>query len=82
MGGKIRFTYLDGKVISGIYEVEGDMVTATASNGRTRIASLEDSMLSPEILAKVLLLHMHQDESRSHERPSWRLPLPRCARVH
>jgi hypothetical protein len=62
-GGKIRFTYLDGKVISGIYEVEGDMVTATASNGRTRIASLEDSMLSPEILAKVLLLHMHQDES-------------------
>jgi hypothetical protein len=58
---KSRFTYHDGKVISGSYKIEGDRITATASNGRTRIASLEDSMLSSETLAKVLLLQLHHE---------------------
>ena len=37
------------------------MITVTASDGRTKTAEIEDSMLSPETLAKMLLLQLHQE---------------------
>jgi hypothetical protein len=38
------------------------MITVTAPDGRTKTAGIEESMLSPEILAKVLLLQLQQEE--------------------
>jgi hypothetical protein len=43
----------DGKHISGRYAVEDGIVTVTAG-------VIEDSMLSPETLARVLLLQLHR----------------------
>jgi hypothetical protein len=60
-GGEISFTYLDGKVISGRFEVEAGVATVTTSDGLVTKASIEDSMLSPETFAKVLLLQMHKN---------------------
>jgi hypothetical protein len=50
----------DGKRISGRYAVEDGIVTVTASNGRITKGVIEDSMLSPETLARVLLLQLHR----------------------
>ena len=36
------------------------LVTVTLSDGRKTTADIEESMLSPEILARVLLLQMHR----------------------
>jgi hypothetical protein len=52
---------VDGKRISGRYVVKDGMVTVTASDGRTTRAVIEDSMLSPETLAKTLLLQLHRN---------------------
>jgi hypothetical protein len=52
----------DGKRISGRYVVRDGMVTVIASDGRTRTAAIEDSMLSQEILAKTLLLQICRRE--------------------
>ena len=38
------------------------MITVTSPDGRTKTAEIEDSMLSPETLAKVLLLQLQQQE--------------------
>ncbi len=44
-----------------VFEVEGGVITVTAADGRVMKASIEDSMLSPETLAKVLLLKMYKN---------------------
>jgi hypothetical protein len=46
--------------VSGRFEVSHGMITVTASDGRTRTVEIEESMLGPETLAKVLLLQLHQ----------------------
>jgi hypothetical protein len=61
--GEISFTYLDGKVMSGRFEVERGIVTVTTSDGRLTKASIEDSMLAPETLAKVLLLQLYKNNN-------------------
>jgi hypothetical protein len=48
--GEIKFTYLDGTVISGRFEVEG-VLTVTTSDGRFLKADAR----------KVLLLQMHKN---------------------
>ncbi len=58
---EVRFTYPDGTVLSGKFEVEGGVITVTAADRRVMKASIEDSMLSSETLAKVLLLKMYKN---------------------
>ena len=48
--------------LSGLFNVSGGMITVTAPDGRTKTAGIEDSMLSPETLARVLLLQLQQEE--------------------
>jgi len=59
---KINLQDADGKRILGSFEVTGGLITVTARDGRTKTAEIEESMLSPEILAKVLLLQLQQEE--------------------
>lgn len=54
----------DGKRISGRYAVKDGIVTVTASNGRITKGAIKDSMLSPETLARVLLLQLHRHAAR------------------
>ena len=52
----------NGQRISGRNNVVRDgIVTVTAADGRTTRGTIEDSMLSPETLAKTLLLQLHQE---------------------
>ena len=62
MNEKINLQDADGKRILGSFEVTGGLITVTARDGRTKTAEIEESMLSPEILAKVLLLQLQQEE--------------------
>jgi hypothetical protein len=57
---KISFQDAEGNRVSGRFEVSHGMITVTASDGRTRTVEIEESMLGPETLAKVLLLQLHQ----------------------
>jgi hypothetical protein len=61
MSEKISFQDADGKRISGQFHVSDGMITVTADDGRTMTAEIEASMLSPEILARMLLLQLHQE---------------------
>jgi hypothetical protein len=45
----------DGNRISGRFHVSDGMITVTASDGRTKTAQIEKSMLSHETLARMLL---------------------------
>ena len=62
MNEKISFKDPNGKRLSGLFNVSGGMITVTAPDGRTKTAGIEESMLSREILAKVLLLQLQQEE--------------------
>ena len=62
MSEKINLQDADGKRILGSFEVTGGLITVTARDGRTKTAEIEDSMLGPETLAKVLLLQLQQEE--------------------
>jgi hypothetical protein len=59
---KISFKDPNGKHLSGLFDVSGGMITVTGPNGRTKTAGIVDSMLSPETLARVLLLQLQQEE--------------------
>jgi len=59
---KISFQDPNGKHLSGLFNVSGGMITVTAPDGRTKTAGIADSMLSPETLARVLLLQLQQEE--------------------
>ncbi len=62
MSKQISFEDGNGKRLSGLLNVSGGMITVTAPDGRTKIANIEESLLSPETLAKVLLLQLQQEE--------------------
>ena len=49
-----------GNRVSGRYVVKHGMVIVTAFDGRTTTGVIEDSMLSPETLAKTLLFQLHR----------------------
>jgi hypothetical protein len=61
MSEKISIQDVDGKPIPGRYVLRDGIVVVTASDGRTTRAAIEDSMLSPETLAKTLLLQLHRN---------------------
>ena len=61
MSERISFQDADGKRVSGQFKVSQGMITVTASDGRTKTAEIEDSMLSPETLARMLFLQLHQE---------------------
>ena len=44
----------------GRFEVSEGLITVTLPDGRKTTADIEESMLSPEILARVRLLQMHR----------------------
>ena len=60
MSNEITFQDLTGESVSGRFEVSEGLITVTSPDGRKTTADIEQSMLSPEILARVLLLQMHR----------------------
>ena len=54
MSEKFSFKDGEGRTFSGRFEVKNGIVTVTTSDGRTRSAAIEESMLGPETLAKTL----------------------------
>jgi hypothetical protein len=60
MSTEINFQDLTGESVSGRFEVSDGLITVTLSDGRKTTADIQESMLSPEILARVLLLQMHR----------------------
>jgi hypothetical protein len=65
MREKISFQDADGKCISGLADVSHGMITVTALDGRTKTAEIEEGTLSPETLARMLLLQLHQQGRRA-----------------
>jgi len=61
MSEKISIQDVDGKPIAGRYVLRDGIVIVTSSDGRTTRGVIEDSMLSPETLAKTLLLQLHRN---------------------
>ena len=61
MSEEINFQDANGKNVSGQFDVSHGMITVTARNGRTKTADIEEGMLSPETLAKMLLLQLHRE---------------------
>lgn len=46
--------------LSGYFEVSEGLITVTSSDGTKTTADIQESMLSTETLARMLLLQMHQ----------------------
>ena len=65
MSERISFQDADGKRVSGQLKVSQGMIIVIASDGRTKTAEIGDSMLSPETLARMLLLQLHQEGRRA-----------------
>jgi hypothetical protein len=65
MSEKISFHDAEGKRISGLFDVSHGVIPVTASDGRTKMAEIEEDTLSPEILARMLLLQLHQERRRA-----------------
>jgi hypothetical protein len=59
---EISFSDANGTNIHGNYEVADGVLTVTTDDGLSKTADIDDSMLSPETLARMLLLQMHQHE--------------------
>jgi hypothetical protein len=59
---EISFSDANGTNIRGNYEVADGVLTVTTDDGLSKTADIDDSMLSPETLARMLLLQMHQHE--------------------
>ena len=65
MSEKISFQDAKGKRISGLFDVSHGVITVTASDGRTKMAEIEEDTLRPETLARMLLLQLHQEGRRA-----------------
>jgi hypothetical protein len=60
MRKEITFQDLTGEPVSGRFEVREGLMTVTLSDGSTKTADAQESMLSSETLAKMLLLQLHR----------------------
>jgi hypothetical protein len=60
MSKEVAFEDITGEPVSGQFEVSEGLITVTLSDGTKTTADIEESMLSPEILARVLLPQMHR----------------------
>jgi hypothetical protein len=61
-GTKIDFVDATGKAVAGHFEVSDGIIIVTSSDGRTKMANVDESMLGTETLAGILLLQMNQGE--------------------
>ena len=52
--------HASGRPVSGYFEVSEGLITVTSSDGTKTTADIQESMLSTETLARMLLLQMHQ----------------------
>jgi hypothetical protein len=64
MSEKISFQDTDVKHLSGRFKVSHGIITVTAPDGRTKTVEIEESMLGPETLARMLLLQLHREGDR------------------
>ena len=60
MSKDIMFEDITGEPVMGQFEVSEGLITVTSSDGTKTTADIEESMLSPETLARMLLLQMHR----------------------
>ena len=60
MSENISFQDADGQSVSGRFEVRHGVITVTARDGRMKRAEIEEDTLSPETLARMLLLQLHR----------------------
>ena len=60
MSKELTFQDITGEPVSGHFDVSDGLITVTLSDGTKTTADIEESMLSPETLAKMLLLKMHR----------------------
>jgi hypothetical protein len=54
-----------GKLVSGSFKVREGVITVTASDGRTKTANLDESLLNRETLARSLLLLLQNEKQRT-----------------
>jgi hypothetical protein len=66
---EISFSDANGTSIHGNYELTNGVVTVTTADGLSKTADVDNSMLSPETLAKMLLLQMHQQGDAEPQPP-------------
>jgi len=59
---EISISDANGKCIHGNYEITNGVVTVTTAKGLSRTADVDENMLSPETLARMLLLQLHKRE--------------------
>ena len=60
MSEKISFVDTSGRPVSGHFEVGEGLMIVTLSDGTKTSADIQESMLTRETLARMLLLQMHQ----------------------
>ena len=60
MSEKISFVHTSGRPVSGHFEVSEGLVIVTLSDGTKTAADIQESTLSRETLARMLLRQMHQ----------------------
>ena len=60
MSKEITFQDLTGEPVSGRFEVREGLMTVTLSDGSTKTADVQENMLGPETLARMLLLQLHR----------------------
>ena len=56
MSKQISFRDANGRRVSGCFEVSHGIITVIASDGRMKTADVDEAVLGPETLAKMLLL--------------------------
>ena len=65
MSKEITFLDIAGESVSGRFDLSEGLITVTLPDGRKTTADIEESLLSPEILTRVLLLQMHRAKQPS-----------------
>ena len=67
MRNEITFQDLTGDSVSGRFEVSEGLIAVTLSDGTQTTADIQESMLGPETLARMLLLKMHMAKQTNGE---------------
>jgi len=61
----IKMRDATGKAVSGSFKVREGVITVTASDGRTKTANLDESLLNTETLARSLLLLLRNEKRQT-----------------
>jgi hypothetical protein len=70
MSEQISFRDANGRRVSGCFEVSHGIITVIASDGRMKTADIDEAVLGPETLAKMLLLQLHQEKRSGGLKPA------------